>query len=219
MSGLAGKQFGVLIAYVLPGFVALWGVSLFSPTVAGWIAATPAGAPAVAGFVYVTLASVGVGLTVSAIRWAIVDTFHHRTGIGPPAWDFESLNGKLEAFEGLIENHYRYYQFYSNMFVAVALACAMRVYEKGGVPGDDFWTVVGFLLLECVLLAGSRDALAKCYRRAERLLGTLGPENGSFRHDERVSQERSKAGKPQTGDGQGQVAGEVGDGGEESSPR
>ena len=57
MSSLSSQNFGPVIAYILPGFVTLWGVSYFSPTVDGWIAASQQGAPTVAGFLYVTLAS------------------------------------------------------------------------------------------------------------------------------------------------------------------
>jgi hypothetical protein len=56
---------------LLPGFVTVWGVSYFSPTVESWIAASQPGAPSVAGFMYVTLASLGAGLTVSGIRWTV----------------------------------------------------------------------------------------------------------------------------------------------------
>jgi hypothetical protein len=62
MSGLSGKEFGILIAYVLPGFLTLWGVSPFSPTVAQWLSASPSGASTVGGLLYGTVASVGVGL-------------------------------------------------------------------------------------------------------------------------------------------------------------
>lgn len=57
MSRLSSENFGVIIAYLLPGFVALWGVSYFSPTVASWIVASREGSPTVTGFMYVTLAS------------------------------------------------------------------------------------------------------------------------------------------------------------------
>ncbi len=68
MSELSEKNFGLLIAYVLPGFVTLWGISHFSPTVESWIASSQHGAPTVGGFLYVTLASLAAGLTVSEAR-------------------------------------------------------------------------------------------------------------------------------------------------------
>ena len=122
MKTVSSENFGLIIAYLLPGFVALWGVSYFSPTVGSWVTASQQGAPTVAGFMYVTLASLAAGVTVSAVRWATIDQLHHATGIRPPAWKFVNLEGKLQGYRTLIENHYRYYQFYSNMFVAAALS-------------------------------------------------------------------------------------------------
>ena len=113
MSTLSNQNFGLVIAYLLPGFVALWGVSYSSPTVDSWITASQKDAPTVAGFMYVTLASLAAGVTVSAVRWAFIDQLHHATGIVPPAWKFANLEGKLQGYLTLIENHYRYYQFYA----------------------------------------------------------------------------------------------------------
>ena len=125
VSTLSNQNFGLVIAYVVPGFVALWGVSYFSPTVDSG-SRLQQDAPTVAGFMYVTLASLAAGVTVSAVRWAVIDQLHHATGIVPPAWKFAHLEGKLQGYLTLIENHYRYYQFYSNMFVAVAFCFGLR---------------------------------------------------------------------------------------------
>lgn len=172
MSTLSSQNFGLVIAYLLPGFVALWGVSYFSPTVAGWVAASQQGAPSVAGFMYVTLASLAAGVTVSAVRWAIIDHLHHATGVVPPAWKFTNLEGKLQGYLTLIENHYRYYQFYSNMFVAAAFSFSARWVCDGQSIRGQLWPAVGFLILESVLLAGSRDTLRKYYTRTQQLLSS-----------------------------------------------
>jgi hypothetical protein len=37
MRDVTGQNFGLLIAYVLPGLTALWGVSFFSDTVRSWL--------------------------------------------------------------------------------------------------------------------------------------------------------------------------------------
>ena len=81
MSTLSNQNFRLIIAYLLPGFVALSGVSHFSPTVESRITASQQGAPTVAGFMYVTLASLPAGVTVSAVQWATTDRLHHATGI------------------------------------------------------------------------------------------------------------------------------------------
>ncbi|MCC7086533.1 MAG: hypothetical protein IT427_16160 [Pirellulales bacterium] len=175
MSTLSNQNFGLVIAYLLPGFVTLSGFSYFSPTVAGWITASHQDAPTVAGFMYVTLASLAAGVTVSAVRWAMVDQLHHATGLVPPAWKFANLEGKLQGYLTLIENHYRYYQFYANMFIATAFAYFARIFAEGPAFPGRLAAHVGFLALEIVLFAGSRDTLRKYYNRTQQLLNSRKP--------------------------------------------
>src|SRR5258706_433321 len=118
MLGVSNDNFGPLVAYLVPGATVLLGASQFSPTLRTWFAATPADAPTIGGFLYLTLASLAVGMTVSAVRWATVDQFHVRTGAPIPRLDFSTLGRNVEAFNLLIRIHYEHYMFYSNEFVA-----------------------------------------------------------------------------------------------------
>lgn len=167
---VTSKNFGLLIAYLLPGFTALWGVSYFSPTVHSWMNATPSSPATIGGFLYVTLASIGAGLTVSTVRWALIDTIHHRTGIRQPTWDFSQLEKNLQAYSRLIEIHYDYYKFYGNMFIALFVAYFARRASLG------LWTTpvganeLATLLLLILFFAGSRDTLSKYYMRAGQSL-------------------------------------------------
>ena len=69
----------------------------------------------------------------------------------------------------LIEIHYRHYQYYSNMFVASAVAYVCYRVKLGtmwplGLPDAIFF------LLEIIFFATSRDTLAKYYARSQQLL-------------------------------------------------
>jgi hypothetical protein len=113
MHSVSNANFGPLIAYLVPGATVLLGASLFSPTLSTLLATTPKEAPTIGGFLYLTLASLAVGMTVSAVRWAVVDTAHARTGLAAPVLNFSLLGKNVEAYCLLIEIHYRHYQFYS----------------------------------------------------------------------------------------------------------
>jgi hypothetical protein len=185
VQGVSARNFGLLIAYVLPGFVTLWGAGFVSPAVHLWLVGSTAGGPDVGGFLYTSIASVAVGMTVSAVRWATVDWLHATTGVMRPEWDDSKLSERLPAFEALVENHYRYYQFYANMLVALALAYPTWRISVGSGPFRP--TDFGFLLVEGVFLAASRDALRRYYRRSAILLGT---RERQVNHDERTRQRR-----------------------------
>lgn len=93
MKEVSKQNFGLVIAYLLPGLVALWGVSYFSDTVRLWLTTGGQTAPSVAGFLYVTLAAFTAGLTLGAIRAVTVDLLHHCTGVPKPEWDFSEFQG------------------------------------------------------------------------------------------------------------------------------
>lgn len=170
MFTLVGSQetsdtnFGLLIAYVLPGFTALYGLPFFSDATGRW-GTTAGDDPTFAGFLSSTVEAVAVGLVVSAVRWLLIDTLHHRSGLRPPRWDFSLLDRNVEGFEFLVQNHYRYYKFYANMVVALAIA-----FISGGYT--DRWRGATYLALMGLFFLGSRDALGKFYGRAGQLLGS-----------------------------------------------
>lgn len=170
MSDVSSENFGLLIAYILPGLVALGGIAPFSPTVQSWMQTTPPNAPTVAGLFYVTLASMAVGLIISTVRWAVVDRVYHALGVTEPTWDFSRFAGRVDAFGALVENHYRYYQFYANMLVALAFTYLVRRLGGGFTNQPLGWVDVGYLSLAVVLVIGSRDTLRKYYVRAGALL-------------------------------------------------
>src|SRR5437879_3020589 len=77
---------------------ALLGFSQFNPTLQSWFAVSKMDAPTIGGFLYLTLASLGAGMTVSAIRWATIDHVHAWTGLPIPQRNFSNLGPNVEAF-------------------------------------------------------------------------------------------------------------------------
>ena len=166
---VTNDNFGPLIAYLVPGATALLGFSQFSPTLRSWFAATPAHAPTIGGFLYLTVASVAVGMIVSAVRWAVVDTPHSLTGLPLPPINFSRLGKNVEAFGLLIKIHYEHFQFHSNMLVATAIAYTCYRVKLGSVWPLGLYDVA-FVGLEVVFYLTSRDTLRKYYVRSQQLL-------------------------------------------------
>lgn len=184
MKDLSGKNFGLLIAYIVPGAIVLVGLAAFSATVQAWLINPAKATPSIGGFLFVTLASVAAGMTASAVRWATIDRLHHWTGIEKPTWDDSKLPDRLEAFEALVEAHYRYYQFHSNTLVAMLFSYAAWRPSLGSRPvGSD----LGIVLLSAIFFAVSRDNLRRYYGRAAVLLGPL---NKEFTHEQRSRSSR-----------------------------
>src|SRR5689334_20233451 len=123
-------NFGLLIAFLLPGFVVLWGLSYFSTTVRLWLSG-PGEAPTVGGFLFVPLASVAAGVTVSTVRWLAIDTAHRWTGLPPPSWDFSRLQDNVSAYGVLNDIHYKFYQSHANGLIALVFVYLSRRVHQG----------------------------------------------------------------------------------------
>lgn len=163
-------NFGLVVAYLVPGFVILWGLSWHFSTIASWLRGPSADAPTVGDLFYATLASVACGMFANMARWAVLDTIHHRTGVQVPAWDFSRLQEKLSAYEILVEFHYRFYQFGANALIAILSTYILFRSSMVGWAYQWGWVDGGLVLVCVVLFLGSRDALRKYYRRAGALL-------------------------------------------------
>ena len=116
-----------------------------------------------------TLASISAGMFVSTIRWLIIDRIHHWSGLAEPEWDFSKLEAKATAFDILVDIHYRYYQFHGNMLVALWFSFFSWRFTFGFIR-PLVWPEFAFALATAVLFLGSRDTLAKYYRRVGEVL-------------------------------------------------
>jgi hypothetical protein len=175
-----------MIAYVLPGFVILFGISLVSPIALNWLSsAEAASGPSVGGFLFAFLFSVAAGVTTSAVRWLVLDRVHQLMGIKRPQLDLRNLEDRRHSFERVVEDHYRYHEFYGGMLIATLFSYSLwRVRQSWTIfCGYDF----PFLTIEIVFALASRDALRNYYGRAARVLGTL---DGEASNDQRIRTSR-----------------------------
>lgn len=195
MGDLSGRNFGLVIAYVIPGFIALWGLSYCSEPVRVWLQGTSTSGPSFGGALYVVVASIGCGLFLNALRWATIDQVHHLTGLPHPQWNDSVLQKNLEAFDYLVETHFRYYQFYGASLVATVVAYA--AWRLGGGVDASGGAEFGVSVLTGVFLVSSRDALRKYYSGTSLLLGTLSEEQS---HDERTAPSGTQRDKAADGD-------------------
>lgn len=154
--------YGLTIAYLVPGFTVLQGLPFLFKDTANW-GILGRNDPTLSGLLSGTMEALATGLTVSSVRWLVIDWLHHRMGIKPPQWDFATLKQSTEAFQLLVQNHYHYYKFHANMTVALVWAYAAGGYALGW-KGLLYWLLGGLFFL------GSRDCLKKYYDRSGQLL-------------------------------------------------
>jgi hypothetical protein len=87
-----------------------------------------------------------------------------------PSFNGEALRIAPDAFNYLVESHYRYYQFYSGTLIA--LIWTYSVYRiHGTTPLFGHRTDAAIIVICVVLLLGARDALTKYRSRSIQLAG------------------------------------------------
>jgi len=165
-------QFGLIVAYLLPGFIVLAGIAPLSPAVAQLLGPITQSDFGLAPTVYAVLAALTLGMIVSCFRWMLIDRIHYLTGIIRPIWDDSHLQDRLGAFTYLVEVHYHFYQFYANTIIATVFAYSVNRLLKTS-PLLGIGTDLGVVIICAVLFAGSRDALSNYYAGTTRLVGRV----------------------------------------------
>jgi len=159
-----------MIAYVLPGFIALAGMAPLFPAVARWLRPVAQGDLGLGPPLYAVLAATAIGLIVSCFRWILVDHLHHWMGVRRPVWDDSQLDQVLGGFDYLVQSHFRYYEFCGNTLLAALWSYGLNR-ALGTLPYLDPGTDVGVAVVSLVLFIASRDALTNYYTRTSRLIG------------------------------------------------
>jgi len=165
------KNFGLVIAFVVPGFIGLWALSYFDATTAKWLGVAAEKETTVGGFLFVLVASIGVGVFLSGIRHLFFDRFLLKDLGRPPQLDQKKRKDLEGPYQSLKEDHYRFYQFYSNTAVALPIAFLFWVVTQS--PAQARAIVVGVVLLMAVaiLYVSARHCLARYREKQRDLLG------------------------------------------------
>jgi hypothetical protein len=171
MKEITDKNFGVIIAFLLPGALLLWMLSLShlgNAEIGAWVKSVSD--PSVSGFLYVTLASLALGLIISAVRWAVIDQIlrgyyflRHRKDL--PKIDFSKLSdpSMFGAFQGANENHYRYYQYYSNTLVAIVVGFSIYQFRSAEWAPAWIWVIFGVLIVVLLLRRIASSSIMNAY--------------------------------------------------------
>jgi hypothetical protein len=179
MRDVTASNFGILIAYLIPGLITVWGLGAVVPGLESLLVSEPQSEPTVGGFLYLTVASVGAGLFVSTVRWMLLDTLHHWTGLKRRALDFSRFHEIGGGYDPLNELHYRYYQAHGNALIALAFSYVAHRFSGSAQLSASVSLDVAICLVLLVLFLGSRDTLRKYYERLNQLMGSTVHQDSS----------------------------------------
>jgi hypothetical protein len=171
MKDVGSTSFGLVIAYLLPGLMALYALSYFSAPVHALFTTFLKAESNVGLFLLVTLGALAVGLQVSLVRSLIFQSWLCK-GWRLSASDFAFLasEGKLSAFRATVDEHYRYHQFWGGMAVVMPILFGRWIFSLPIRSAECWILVVIFLLLEWATVWGAREAYVGYVERAQQIL-------------------------------------------------
>jgi hypothetical protein len=162
------QYFGLVIAYVLPGMLGLYAVSFYVPVIGEWFGVARQQEATVGGFLFVLLASIGMGVFLQALSWAFLDRFMPRIS----ALDLTKRTGDVElAYQDLREQHLRYSQFYANTLIALVLVFVAWYWAAPRTHVAVLVRLGLLLLVGFVLFRAAVDALERYENKRAKLLG------------------------------------------------
>ncbi|MFI6155873.1 hypothetical protein ACIBCA_24670 [Kitasatospora sp. NPDC051170] len=167
------STFGLLIAYLLPGFLVLYGVSFWSPQVEGLFNTFRAAKSDVGLSLLMLMASLTAGLILSPMRHLLYEVWCRFGAAKLESADFQKLGeaGKLDSFRTVVDEHYRHHQFYGHCSLAILPVAAGLVRTQGSHSTNGAWLVsLSSVAVEAALIYAARNTYKKYVDRAKIVL-------------------------------------------------
>jgi hypothetical protein len=166
------RYFGLSIAYLIPGLIALYGISYQVPELRTWFGVVAESETTLAGFLFAMVASVGVGVMLSAVRSFLLEDVtgwaRPRTGV-----DWSKRKEVESAYQALLNDHYTYYKCYGNTAVAIVVfaACYFWSFRNELTVWQWIGAVVGTTLFVALLVYKAVDCVCRFEDKRGDLLG------------------------------------------------
>ena len=127
---IAPISFNILIAYLLPGFIALYGLTYISPAVKQVFNAVLIKDSQIGASFLLLLGATAAGVIISGVRGNIIDQCMTWFGVSKPDIDYEKMSDQniREAFDIIINEQYRYAQSYGNFFLSLLFLLATKFF-------------------------------------------------------------------------------------------
>ncbi len=172
------RGFGLAIANVMPGALALFGLAQHSELIRNWFGlGVSTSNTSVSGFLFVLAASAALGVLFGAFAHVIYEV------VGPSLIprmfsDFKprshnhaarQANGKETVYQNLLSQHYHYYQCYRNMSLCALFTGAMYLLTKPSGPAITL-TIIAMVTTVSALYVAAKEAIHRYEDKRESLL-------------------------------------------------
>jgi hypothetical protein len=166
---------GSILAFLAPGALLLVALSFHVPQVADLLASVTTASSGLGPIAAILMACLSLGVVLNGCRSVLVDWVWYspkwRNPLNRPADVLGILASReqLEAYESMLENMFRFYLFYAN----VALALAMAGLSFLAMPGQadlSITAAAAVVALILIMMIAARNSLADFSRATYALL-------------------------------------------------
>jgi hypothetical protein len=175
MKDVTSTSFGLVIAFFLPGLAAFYSLCYWSSRVDQLFKTFLTTDSNVSLFLLVIAAAVTMGLQITLVRWLLFEILICRSQKFGPSF-FKKLGtdeNRLVAFKAVVDEHYRYHQFWGGMCIVIPGFVVGWLRESWNTLtfGQVTWTIIVFVLCEVLTGCAAYDAYKRYSTRAKEILG------------------------------------------------
>ena len=165
------KTFGLVIAFLFPGLIGLYALSLHIDDLSTWLGTTSGTGPGAAGFFLVLLLAAGFGVIISGARSELIDKRWRSNGRPAITWSTRRAEAEEVAYQNLVIQFYRYAQFHGNVVVAATgLFVSWLLTRLGSFDLDLVGATVAWSVASRICWRAGRDMLLRYDERRKELL-------------------------------------------------
>ena len=170
---LTSTSFGYVIAFILPGLLGLYGLALWFSGIDTLLKPALSPETTIGPSFFLLFCALTLGLLLSSARYFVFELWLCKAHKFPGTM-FRELrkNGNLIAFTAVVEQHYRYHQFYGGcslaMFILFPRWMCNHWSELGCLKGWGF--IAFFALFQAMVIQSARDAFIKYVTRGNEIV-------------------------------------------------
>lgn len=174
MKDVTVTSFGLVIAYLLPGLIGLYGLSFWSKNFDKMFSTFLTSGSNLGLFLIVVLASLAIGLLANGLRWLLFEMcFCSKYRTASASHQALSGEGKLAAYRLVIDETYRYHQWWGGtiMVIPVGFIGWMWGSWQTSALSQKAWVFLLFVAIEVLASVAARHFWISTVLKLNNVLG------------------------------------------------
>lgn len=186
---VTATTFGFVIAFLLPGVVALFSLTYWHAPVADAFDTFLTTEANLGLFLFMLLGALILGLVVSPVRWLLYDVILSRWGrvYGPKPtseeWQRLRESERFAAFRATIDETYRYHQFFGGITITAPLLFIGWLNDDERSPGPQAMLIIGFSALEALLIVAAISSYKSYLKYTAAILAVQSSSSATEEHN------------------------------------